>query len=331
MLAAPKDYEFGTKIYLEWLGIWEVADRGWAIVNKWVRWHNYDRIDVWMWYGDEWLRRATNWWKRTIKWSFVSINSTVNLDYKKLPAPVLVNNYWKKYIPVKEINIFEKQLISIDQIKRLQEVLLEMNFYSWDITWDYDDIIDSVFSFQISKNIVKSEYSLWAWTYWPKTRLALKNEYNTFLVKKEKEKIELARIEEERKKEELRIKELTEKYNKLEELSFKKAEEKINFIWNPKFGEISHSVRELQVTLKKLWYFDNKDTAIYWNITKDSIVAYQLDKNIISNKNDLWAWIIWPKTSELLLEDLKNKFLKEIVEYENIDISELSLITWNEI
>ena len=25
MLAAPKTYEFGTKVYLEWLGVWEVS------------------------------------------------------------------------------------------------------------------------------------------------------------------------------------------------------------------------------------------------------------------------------------------------------------------
>jgi 3D (Asp-Asp-Asp) domain-containing protein len=34
MLAAPKDYAFGTRIYIEGLGVGSVEDRGGAIVNK---------------------------------------------------------------------------------------------------------------------------------------------------------------------------------------------------------------------------------------------------------------------------------------------------------
>lgn len=68
MLAAPKNYAFWTKIYLEWLWIWSVEDRGGAIVNSWVRWYEHDRIDVWMWYWEEWLRRALYWWKRKVAW-----------------------------------------------------------------------------------------------------------------------------------------------------------------------------------------------------------------------------------------------------------------------
>ena len=66
MLAAPKNYKFWTKIFLEWLWVWEVSDRWWAIVNAWNRWYKSDRIDVWVWYGDEWLRRALYWGKRKI-------------------------------------------------------------------------------------------------------------------------------------------------------------------------------------------------------------------------------------------------------------------------
>jgi len=53
MLAAPGKYSFGTKIYLEGLGIGEVADRGGAIVKAGERGYEHDRIDVWMGYGDE--------------------------------------------------------------------------------------------------------------------------------------------------------------------------------------------------------------------------------------------------------------------------------------
>ena len=318
MLAAPKNYHFGTKIYLEWLGIWEVADRWGAIVNKWVRGYGYDRIDVWMWYGDEWLKRASYWGKRTIKWSIVNKNVAVNLDYKVIPSPNWVIKT-SKYMPVvkKEIDIFKKTLTSVSEIKKLQEILTEMKLYSWKIDGNYKTTINSVYNFQLNKKVVKSEYSPWAWTYWPKTRKALKEEYEWFLVKKEEERLELVRIEEEKKKEEARKKELALKLEELKNISTFKADKKMKFIWNSKFWEISHWVRELQVTLKKLGYFDNKDTAIFWKLTKESIISYQLDKKIINSRDELWAWIIWPKTKKSLKDDLAKKYLKEIVKKEN--------------
>ncbi len=66
MLAAPKAYPFGTKIYLEGLGIGTVTDRGGAIVEAGNRGQNYDRIDVWMGHGEEGLRRAMKWGIRTV-------------------------------------------------------------------------------------------------------------------------------------------------------------------------------------------------------------------------------------------------------------------------
>jgi 3D (Asp-Asp-Asp) domain-containing protein len=67
MLAAPKHYEFGTVIHLEGLGTGTVDDRGGAIVKAGERGYEHDRIDVWMGYGDEGLRKALAWGKRKIK------------------------------------------------------------------------------------------------------------------------------------------------------------------------------------------------------------------------------------------------------------------------
>jgi len=68
LLAWPRNYDFWTKIEFEWLWVWVIEDRWGAIVNKWERGHEFDRIDVWMWYGDEWLERALKWWKRKVLW-----------------------------------------------------------------------------------------------------------------------------------------------------------------------------------------------------------------------------------------------------------------------
>ena len=52
MIAAPKNYPFGTKLKIPGVGIATVHDRGGAIVNAGQRNQAHDRLDVWMGYGD---------------------------------------------------------------------------------------------------------------------------------------------------------------------------------------------------------------------------------------------------------------------------------------
>lgn len=62
MLAAPKTYPFGTSVMIPGLGVGVVHDRGGAIFDG----KDYDRIDVWMGYGEEGLSRALNWGARVV-------------------------------------------------------------------------------------------------------------------------------------------------------------------------------------------------------------------------------------------------------------------------
>lgn len=447
MLAAPKNYQFGSKIYLEGLWIWEVSDRWGAIVNAWNRWYSYDRIDIWVWYWDEWLRRALYWGKRTVKWNFVDSSNKVTLNYKTIAAPTWAtkglkkissiftqwlwiwsnvslvkklqevltetslynweidweynneviniiydfqvendlvsnsNSYWagywgnktrslflKKYLnwefdktediqtkeveiitKVDEVEIVTEEVIEIDlsifdtqtndstSVKRLQEILIELGLYEWELTWVYKDVIDPIYDYQFSKWIVTWIYSPWAWSYWPKTRASLKETYKEYIVetesikkeeaaKVEEERLEQLKIEEEKTKADARQKELEEKYKSIEELSLKKAEEKLSFIWTPIFWEVSHSVRELQISLKQLWFFTAKDTAIYWPVTKESIIAFQKAKKLINVDTDPGAGHIWPKTKEALKFDLKEKFMQEMISKEEITQEEIASI-----
>lgn len=415
MLAAPKNYSFWTKIYLEWLGIWEVADRGGAIVNAWKRGYEYDRIDIWMWYGDEWLKRALYWWKRKVKWTFLSSDSKVNLDYTKIPSPnwatsslksipsifntwiwVWTNKdlviklqeflnkiwlynsesngiyntkiidiiynfqiendliessisnwawYWgtktrnlmlKKYLnwefdentetnETEEIainteesddfSIFNQAIKESEDIKKLQNILNKLEIYNWEKTWEYNDIVDAIADYQLENNIIKSLWDAWTGYFGPKTRASLKDDFKTYLEKEvEKEKI--------KQEEEKRRLELEQKFKELEKLSQKEAEEKISYIGSPKMWDVSSNVRELQNTLKTLWYFDYKDTAIFWEVTKSSLISYQLDKGLIKSEAELWAWIFWPKTKESLRNDLANIILEEKIN-KNEELAEL--------
>ncbi|MBD3360536.1 hypothetical protein GF366_01910, partial [Candidatus Peregrinibacteria bacterium] len=66
MVAAPKNYPFGTKMYIPGLGTVSVHDRGGAIVEANGEEGVYDRLDVWMGYGDKGLARALTWGKRNV-------------------------------------------------------------------------------------------------------------------------------------------------------------------------------------------------------------------------------------------------------------------------
>ncbi len=407
MLAWPKNYKFWTKIHLEWLWVWVIEDRWWAIVNAWNRGYSYDRIDVWVGYGDEGLRRALYWGKRTVKWNIVKQNTQTTLDYNNISAPTwvtknfkkipnifntwigkdsdqkLVNNlkkflisiwvytgemngiyssdlidfiydfqienklikkwtynwagYWggntralflKKYLnweydivewdkfvenknhdkwtvlenTDKYKNILQWNVTKKEDIKLLQEVLIKLWIYEWKLTWNYKDLVSTIYDFQISEGIVVSEYTPGAWSYGPKTRAVLQKKYGNYL------EIEKKKFEEEERKQELE-----KKFKELEDLSEKKAKDKLVSLWSPKFGEVSPGVRELQKTLKELWYFDNKDTAIFWDITKTSLIDYQLDKEIIQHTDDMGAWVFGPKTMKSIEADLSKKYLNQLI------------------
>ncbi len=66
MVAAPKTFQFGTKMDIPGIGIVAVHDRGGAIVASNGQAGVYDRLDIWMGYGDVGLKRALNWGKRTV-------------------------------------------------------------------------------------------------------------------------------------------------------------------------------------------------------------------------------------------------------------------------
>jgi len=325
MLAAPKTYRFGTKIYLEWLGIWSVEDRWGAIVSAWNRWYKSDRIDIWMWYWDEWLQRALNWWKREVKWTLVMRNNKTTIDYTNLDSPSWVTKNLKNKaynkpskaskVIIKTIitdpylNILSKPVKTDKEINTLSKLLFILDLNNWELTSDYNDLISIIYDFQLKNNIVKSEYDLWAWSYWPKTRIALKAEYSKYL-DREKEKALQIKL----------TKEAKQKLEKLEIEADKLASDKVKLIWNVKLKDVNPNVRELQVLLREFDYFDEKDTAIFWEKTKKAIMRLQIDNNIITSIDDKWAWIFWPQTKEWLKSKLKNKYLEDLISNSDINL-----------
>ena len=297
MLAAPETYWFWTKILLQGLGIGSVEDRGGAIVSAGNRGYKSDRIDVWMGKGEEWLRRALYWGKRTIQWYIVKSDTPVSLDIENVPAPSWsvaglpeVNNYFN-------VSLWMKS--SSWDVLTVQQKLTEMWLYTGALDWKYASIVDVIFDYQRTQGIVKDLNSSGAGYFWPKTREKLKKDYLTYLDKK---------IFEEKRK-----KFLEDKFRALDDISSKQTTQRISKIWNPSLWEVWPHVRELQKLLKELGYFQDKDTAIFWEKTKQGIFAFQKDKNLVMQEADIWAWILGPKTKKTLEEHYKKVVLSQLL------------------
>lgn len=165
LLAAPRNYNFGTKIYLDGIGVGSVEDRGGAIVNAWERGFSEDRIDIWMWHGDEWLRRALKWGKRRVRGEVIDTNESVSVAFDSSPV--------EKYRDLK----IDAEKPDNTQVKRLQELFKELNLYTWEISWNFEDIRPILLDFQVKHNVISGRNSYVAWYVWPKTLQALRREY----------------------------------------------------------------------------------------------------------------------------------------------------------
>ena len=318
MLAWPKNYSFWTKIELEWVWIWEISDRWWAIVSStWIesRWYQYDRIDVWMWFWEEWLKRSLAWGKKTVKWKILQDKSTpVSINHTNFPAPdsVVRNLVYKPHIEKAtntwELAIFDKYIwpdSNSSNIIELQNMFVTIWLYnSLNVDWKYESTKDTLIDFQVKFWIVNKRTDDWAWYFWPKTREKAKQEYIAI--------IQTRRIEEELQRQ------AQKELSQIKEIVKQKVELHISSIWNPKPWDVWKNVRNLQLTLKILWYLDIKDSAIYWDKTKFWLIKYQLDKQIIKSNKDNWAWVFWPKTKELLKNDLAIVLEKQILKQKNL-------------
>lgn len=331
MFAAPKNYSFGTKIYLEWIWVGEVADRWGAIVStdpSESRWYQYDRIDIWMWHGEEWLARALAFWKKTIKGSVVADSSTeITINLNTIPAPgsilakyeVSETQEIKNSLTQTQETLSTKNLIGKlqvnpqnskeEDIKKLQTIFNEMGIYKGEIDGKYESIKNTFITYQAYRKIISSKNSPEAGYFWEKTSTQLNKDY-IIALEKNKQQIE------QKQKIEAQLASIKKSVDT-------RVEKHISSIGTPKIWDIWENVRNLQKTLKTLWYFKVTDTAIFGETTKKSLLKYQLDKGIISSDKEDGAWVFWPKTKESLKSELaiilETQLLKEkdLLSYKN--------------
>lgn len=256
MLAAPKSYPFGTKIYIPGLGKGTVHDRGGVI----LAYENYDRIDVWMGYGDEGRIRALNWGMRKIEGKIMEPSTPDTIDFPNITPPAGIYKTGSSSVG-KSLWKGSKG----DSVKELQNFLASEGFFYGAATGFFGERTKTaVVEFQKTYSIISSEKSVGAGVYGPKTRAKLGK--------------------------------ITEKKD-----SLKPYETQTDvFSFALKRGEKSEAVKRLQFLLASLGYFTVEPNGVFGPKTEQSILEFQLDKNIISSPAQKNAGVFDKKTQVLL-------------------------------
>ena len=182
-------------------------------MNSWERGFEYDRIDIWMWYGDEWLEWALKWWKRKVKWKVVPKTRELSIEFDKSPVV--------KYKKLK----LDAEKPKKQNILELQKLLTEVKIYSWKIDWNFSKVKKDLVNFQVTNNVISSERSPSAGYFWPRTYAALRKTYWGWIFKMKNNKLD----------EDVNLNEVTRK--KLDKVSYK-----INNIIQNKYWSNSSSL-----------------------------------------------------------------------------------------
>lgn len=207
MIAAPKNYVFGTKMDIPGIGIAAVHDRGGAIQASNGQENVYDRLDIWMGYGDKGLARALNWGKRTTEVVIYGVNESILENVGLADFSQDEANPGSCEFKSQENFMFEFESSTTDNVDKnlseilsvgasgsqvvvLQKELKLLNYFRTDVTGYYGDVTENaVFKFQQSQGLVGDKSSLGAGMFGRKTRdrlneiIASRN-YNAIMVAK---------------------------------------------------------------------------------------------------------------------------------------------------
>ncbi len=274
MVAAPKTYDFGTRINFSGLWVGIVEDRGGAIVNAWEKWQSYDRIDIWMGTGESWLRRAMIWGKRKVKGTITTDTTLPVLNFKDIDTgkidlsqfPRATGTTYDSGLPASILAMFDDLGYPKEEWQTEKEMSNE---------------------FQIDHGIIKNREDDGAGNYGPKTRAMLESEHAKYITLRN---AELEKIEAEK------AALLNEKT--AWESSYTVANQVVESIGSPKKWESGHHVLALQKALKTAWVLKGKMNGTMGTPTILALRTFQRKNKIpVTGQID-------PKTKEALLISL---------------------------
>lgn len=292
MIAAPKSYAFGTRLYVPWRWIGQIEDRGGAIVEAWERNESFDRLDFWAGEWQAWLVAALRFWVRYFdayvcpKWVW---GNTLGFSFDHIP----LEKKWPATL--REIDLSPGMISSRTPI--LQRYLKTL-WYMEDIPESFhygEQTMLAVCQYQ-QKEMWMSSSSEWCGRFWARTRRALFESVQQFSqgapdTKKSVEQ-NLAWDDSSQQK--------TSYDYELNARLFAYWGEFDWYVFGPLApGDTGKEVRILQRKLQWLGYYP-KDEAITWVYdaqTIRSVYAFQLAEWLLVAGIDPWVYgYLGPKT-----------------------------------
>lgn len=83
-------------------------------------------------------------------------------------------------------SIFDKTVhtgYASSDVKQVQEIYKDLGYYNGSISWDYNDVLDSVIKYQLDTGVIANESEDGAGWFGPKTRTQTQLDYNKYLTK----------------------------------------------------------------------------------------------------------------------------------------------------
>lgn len=336
MVAAPKSYDFGTKMYIPGVGTVAIHDRGGAIVEHSGENGVYDRLDIWMGYGDIGLQRALNWGKRNVDVTVYGVNAAIAeeitlANYSSSEAYPQECTYEERepeiydateHIPEPTVPKIEDELgIELSDtlstylqigsqgaaVSSLQSELTQLNYYKGGITGNFDELTQhAVYKFQQSQGIIADSTELGAGVFGPKTRdrlneiITSRNYTNIVIATATKEKTPDVAIAQEPVIEEV-VEEPIIASAVVEEVTDVATVGSKYLVSEMDYGQVSGDVYKLQEFLLAQGYFEGGLTTNYFGpVTQSALITFQLDNQIITAETDKGAGRVGPSTLTLI-------------------------------
>lgn len=307
MLAGPSSYAFGTKIFFPWLGVGEIADRGGAIVLSWERWQNYDRIDIRMWRGEEWLVRALTFGKKNLTGYYCDTISKKDMPkdnslWKNTP---IYKNFFDIAVRVQQLEVGRNDIRTWTLQKYLVKLwYLDKKYRNWMFE---SHTKKALCKYQVAKKMV-SATNADCWIFGSRTRYAMKLDVtakwllptNLYAIGKIVDLIELAKYYNGKPKNME-----TSKNENIEKIAVQ-VKEKINiFLFYRAYtkGQQNSEIKILQTFLQTQWIYASSIDGIYSKKTMDAVYEFQKRYWLITDNDPLsLRGFLWPKTRSKINE-----------------------------
>ena len=302
MIAASSSYDFGWLVYFPSLGgIWEIADRWWAIVHAWEQWQSYDRIDVWMWTWELGLVKALVFGKQTITGYYCDA-ATVKAKWIKdkiwfnLDVIPIQKYFFDSTLFIQELNYDRTDV----WVYKLQEYLIKFGYMKKKTGYFGSETKNALCKYQVTRGLSSRKY---CGTFGSKTRYYMKNEAKLrwFLP----DFSETTTIE--------NLIYYSKNYSFIEEwkeqstwISTNQEKPKIiNYFTEPyNNGTQNSKIWDLQDMLRHYGFYEWELTNTYDKKTVNSVHNFQVAMWIL-DKNDTKSaarWWMWPSTRNKLNE-----------------------------